>query len=114
MPASIEAISNDIFRQTSASEYSENFPRLRQGLLSTSMGKNFATEANNQPANVVLPWEYNWVLFVVGQYTTASSSRPPTQRTTSTSTGFNFASLLEPFTSLLAFRSLSSSAKLGA
>ena len=67
-PATLEAISNDILRQTSASEYPEHFPRLHQGLLFTSTGQAFVTVANNQLTNMVFLWEYDWVLFVVGQY----------------------------------------------
>ena len=32
------------------------------------MGQTFVTVANNQLTNVVFLWEYDWVLFVVGQY----------------------------------------------
>ena len=61
--ATLEAISNDILRQTSASEYPQQFPRLRQGLFSTSMGQTSVTVANNQPTNVVFLWEYSFGAF---------------------------------------------------
>ena len=64
----LETHSDDVFRQASASEYPEHFSRLRQGLLSTSMGQTFVTVANNQLTNVMFLWEYDWVFFVVGQY----------------------------------------------